>query len=148
MANIRDVAALAQVSPITVSRVLNNPEAVSPETRARVRAAIDELGYIPNQIARSLRSNRTNTLALVLTDITNPFWTTVARSVEDTASAPVASNVILCNTDEREDKQTSIFCPAAQTGGRFSLFARANPTLWNLSSARSAGGGDGPTCPA
>lgn len=104
MANIRDVAALAQVSPITVSRVLNNPEAVSPETRARVRAAIDELGYIPNQIARSLRSNRTNTLALVLTDITNPFWTTVARSVEDTASAQ-GFNVILCNTDEREDKQ-------------------------------------------
>ncbi len=69
-----------------------------------MRAAIDELGYIPNQIARSLRSNRTNTLALVLTDITNPFWTTVARSVEDTASAQ-GFNVILCNTDEREDKQ-------------------------------------------
>jgi LacI family transcriptional regulator len=104
MANIRDVAALAQVSPITVSRVLNNPDAVSPATRARVEAAIEELGYIPNQIARSLRSNRTNTLALVLTDITNPFWTSVARSVEDAASGQ-GFNVILCNTDEREDKQ-------------------------------------------
>ena len=104
MANIRDVAALAKVSPITVSRVLNNPEVVSPETRARVETAIEELGYIPNQIARSLRSNRTNTLALVLTDITNPFWTSVARSVEDAASGQ-GFNVILCNTDEREDKQ-------------------------------------------
>ncbi len=104
MANIRDVASLAQVSPITVSRVLNNPETVSPATRVRVEAAIEELGYIPNQIARSLRSNRTNTLALVLTDITNPFWTSVARSVEDAASAQ-GFNVILCNTDEREDKQ-------------------------------------------
>ena len=104
MANIRDVAALAQVSPITVSRVLNNPERVSPATRARVKAAVEELGYIPNQIARSLRSNRTNTLALVLTDITNPFWTSVARSVEDAASSQ-GFNVILCNTDEREDKQ-------------------------------------------
>ena len=90
MANIRDVASLSNVSPITVSRVLNNPERVSPATRARVEAAIDELGYIPNQIARSLRSNRTNTLALVLTDITNPFWTAVARSVED-GPAPRAS---------------------------------------------------------
>ena len=104
MANIRDVAALAQVAPITVSRVLNNPDAVSPDTRARVEAAIAELEYIPNQIARSLRSNRTNTLALVLTDITNPFWTTVARSVEDAASAG-GFNVILCNTDENETKQ-------------------------------------------
>lgn len=104
MVNIRDVASHAQVSPITVSRVLNNPEAVSPETRAKVEAAISELGYIPNQIARSLRSNRTNTLALVLTDITNPFWTTVARSVEDAASAQ-GFTVILCNTDENEKKQ-------------------------------------------
>lgn len=104
MATIRDVAVLANVSPITVSRVLNNPAAVSPATRARVEAAIEELGYIPNQIARSLRSNRTNTLALVLTDITNPFWTTVARSVEDAASAQGFA-VILCNTDENEAKQ-------------------------------------------
>lgn len=104
MANIRDVAALAQVSPITVSRVFNNPERVSPATRARVEAAVEELEYIPNQIARSLRSNRTNILALVLTDITNPFWTSVARSVEDAASAQ-GFNVILCNTDENEQKQ-------------------------------------------
>ncbi|MFZ1755344.1 MAG: LacI family DNA-binding transcriptional regulator [Caldilineaceae bacterium] len=104
MANIRDVASLSNVSPITVSRVLNNPERVSPATRARVEAAIEELGYIPNQIARSLRSSRTNTLALVLTDITNPFWTSVARSVEDAASAQ-GFNVILCNTDEDEKKQ-------------------------------------------
>lgn len=104
MANIRDVAALARVSPITVSRVFNNPERVSPPTRARVEAAVEELGYIPNQIARSLRSNRTNTLALVLTDITNPFWTSVARSVEDAASGQ-GFNVILCNTDESEEKQ-------------------------------------------
>ncbi len=104
MPNIRDVATLAQVAPITVSRVLNNPDTVSPKTRSRVEAAIAELEYIPNQIARSLRSNRTNTLALVLTDITNPFWTAVARSVEDAARGQ-SFNVILCNTDENESKQ-------------------------------------------
>jgi LacI family transcriptional regulator len=63
------------------------------------------LGYVPNTLARSLRFKRTNTLALVLPDITNPFWTTVARGVEDAASDR-GFNVILCNTDESEAEQT------------------------------------------
>jgi LacI family transcriptional regulator len=104
MPTIRDVAKRAGVAPITVSRVINNSGYVSDETRERVDAAIAELGYVPNTLARSLRSRRTNTLALVLTDITNPFWTTVARGVEDTAS-DAGFNVILCNTDESEVKQ-------------------------------------------
>ena len=105
MPTIRDVAERAGVAPITVSRVINNSGYVSPETRARVEAAIAELQYVPNSLARSLRFKRTHTLALVLTDITNPFWTTVARGVEDAASRH-GFNVILCNTDENEDKQT------------------------------------------
>ncbi len=105
MATIRDVAERAGVAPITVSRVINNSGYVSEETRARVEAAIAELQYVPNSLARSLRFKRTHTLALVLTDITNPFWTTVARGVEDAASRH-GFNVILCNTDENEDKQT------------------------------------------
>jgi LacI family transcriptional regulator len=93
------------VSPITVSRVINNSGYVSQETRSRVEAAIAELQYVPNSLARSLRFKRTHTLALVLTDITNPFWTTVARGVEDAASQ-CGFNVILCNTDENEAKQS------------------------------------------
>ncbi len=104
MPTIRDVAERAGVAPITVSRVINNSGYVSPETRARVEAAIEELQYVPNSLARSLRFKRTHTLALVLTDITNPFWTTVARGVEDVASSQ-GFNVILCNTDESEGKQ-------------------------------------------
>ncbi len=104
MATIRDVAERAGVAPITVSRVLNNSGYFSEETRRRVEKAAAELQYVPNQLARSLRSNRTDTLALVLTDITNPFWTTVARAVEDTA-ATQGFNVVLCNTDEQEEKQ-------------------------------------------
>jgi len=104
MTTIRDVARLAGVAPITVSRVLNNSGYVKPETRARVERAAAELHYVPNMLARSFRSNRTNTLALVLTDITNPFWTTVARGVEDVASA-VGYSVFFCNTDENEGKQ-------------------------------------------
>jgi LacI family transcriptional regulator len=84
--------------------VLNNSGYVSAATRARVEAAIQELGYVPNRVARSLRLKRTHTLALVVTDITNPFWTTVVRGVEDAANA-AGFTVILCNTDESPTKQ-------------------------------------------
>jgi LacI family transcriptional regulator len=104
MATIRDVAKYAGVSPITVSRVINNSDYVSEATRARVEAAIDELKYVPNMLGPSLRFRQTMTLALVLTDITNPFWTTLARGAEDVAQAN-GYNTILCNTDESEAKQ-------------------------------------------
>jgi LacI family transcriptional regulator len=104
MATVRDVAKQAGVAPITVSRVVNNSGYVSEETRARVEAAIADMGYVPNVLARSLRSRRTDTLALILTDISNPFWTTVVRGVEDAASN-AGFNVILCNTDESEAEQ-------------------------------------------
>jgi LacI family transcriptional regulator len=106
MPNIRDVARRAGVSTVTVSRVINNSDAVSDDTREKVQQVIEELGYVPNLLARGLRSKRTNTLALVITDITNPFWTTVARGVEDKAIEDGFS-VILCNTDEDPEKQES-----------------------------------------
>jgi LacI family transcriptional regulator len=104
MPTIRDVAKRAGVAPTTVSRVINNSGYVGKETRERVEAAIAELGYVPNTLARSLRFKKTSTLALVLPDIANPFWTTVARGVEDAASDS-GFNVILCNTDESEAEQ-------------------------------------------
>ncbi len=90
---------------MTVSRVLNNSGYVSPETRSRVEAAAADLNYVPNMLARSFRSKRTDTLALIITDITNPFWTTVARGVEDEANQQ-GYTVIFCNTDESENKQS------------------------------------------
>ena len=105
MATIHDVAKRAGVAPITVSRVINRSGYASPETRARVEAAVAELGYVPNRLASSLRSKRTRTLALVITDITNPFFTTVARGVEDTAS-DAGYTVVFCNTDESEIEET------------------------------------------
>jgi LacI family transcriptional regulator len=104
MADIRDVAKLAGVAPITVSRCINNSGYCSPQTRARVEAAVAELGFVPNRLASGLRSKRTNTLALVLTDITNPFFTTIARGVEDIASE-AGYTVIFCNTDESVSKE-------------------------------------------
>lgn len=104
MTTIRDVARRAGVAPITASRALNASGYVSAATRARVEAAAAELNYVPNMLANSLRSNRTHTLALVLSDISNPFWTTVARGVEDAASRS-GFTVIYCNTDADERKQ-------------------------------------------
>jgi LacI family transcriptional regulator len=104
MPTIRDVAKRAGVAPITVSRVINDSSYVSQETRERVEMVIEELGYVPNMLGPSLRFSQTMTLALVLTDITNPFWTTVARGVEDVAQTNGYS-IILCNTDESEAKQ-------------------------------------------
>jgi LacI family transcriptional regulator len=86
---------------MTVSRVINDSGHTSPVTRARVNKAIAELGYMPNALARQLRSRRTKTIALVLTDITNPFFTTLARGVEDAARTRGYA-VMFCNTDESE----------------------------------------------
>ena len=102
--NIRDVAKRAGVAPITVSRVINNSGYVSHKTRVKVEAAIKALGYVPNMLGPSLRFRQTHTLALVVTDIANPFWTTIARGVEDEAQAKGYST-ILCNTDESVEKQ-------------------------------------------
>jgi LacI family transcriptional regulator len=104
MSNIRDVAKRAGVAPITVSRCINNSGYCSEETRARIESAISELGFVPNRLATGLRSKRTNTLALVLTDITNPFFTTIARGVEDIASN-AGYTVIFRNTDESVNKE-------------------------------------------
>jgi LacI family transcriptional regulator len=101
---INDVAKRAGVSPVTVSRVLNSAPNVNGATRERVNRAIAELGYVPNVVARSLRSRRTRSLALILPDITNPFWPTVARGVEDAAQQG-GYTVLLCNTDENAEKQ-------------------------------------------
>ena len=104
MPTISDVAQRAGVSPATVSRVIQGAKNVRPDTRARVERAIEELGYVPSAVAQSLRSKRTRSIALVVPDITNTFWTTVARGVEDIAQGHRYS-VLLCNTDENLNKQ-------------------------------------------
>jgi len=104
LATISDVAKRAGVSTVTVSRVINNAGNVSPATRAKVERIIEELGYVPSGVAQSLRSKRTRSLALIVPDIQNQFWMTVARGVEDAAQSRGYS-VSLCNTDENAVKQ-------------------------------------------
>ena len=91
---------------MTVSRVLNDASNVRPSTREKVLAAVEELGYVPSGVAKSLRSKRTHTLALLVPDGANAFWTTVARGVED-AAQDRGYSVLLCNTDENPTKQQS-----------------------------------------
>jgi LacI family transcriptional regulator len=104
MATISDVAARAGVSVATVSRTLNGNATVDPGLAARVRAAAAELGYQPNGLARSLRKRKTAVLALIISDVENPFFTSIARGVEDVAMA-AGYSVVLCNSDERLDKE-------------------------------------------
>lgn len=104
MPNIKDVAKKAGVAPITVSRVINNSGYVSDKVRTRVEQAISELNYIPNRLGPSMRSKRSNTLGLIVTDITNPFWTTVVRGVED-AAYKAGYHLFLCNSDEDATKE-------------------------------------------
>lgn len=104
MSTINDVARRAGVSAMTVSRVVNNSGYIGAETRARVEEAIETLGYVPNALGRQLRSKQTKLLGLVLSDITNPFFTTIARGVEDAARAG-GFNVVFCNTDESETEE-------------------------------------------
>jgi LacI family transcriptional regulator len=104
MPTVLDVAKRAGVAPITVSRVINNSGYVSPATRERVEAAVRELGYVQNTLASGLRSKRTKTMALVVTDITNPYFTLMARGVEDVAGE-AGYSVVYCNTDESEIKE-------------------------------------------
>src|SRR5436309_8596317 len=94
---IRDVARLSGVSPMTVSRVINDSERVSPETRRRVEQAIAELGYVPSRLARGLSRRRTGTLAVIVPDVANPFFTAIVRAAEEVARR-ADYQVILCDT--------------------------------------------------
>ena len=133
MSTINDVAKRAGVSAMTVSRVVNGTGYTSTETRARVEAAIEELGYVPNALARQLRSKRTKTIALVVSDISNPFFTTIARGVEDYCVGHGFS-VMYCNTDEdeAEEEQYLLMLIERQVDGILLVPARSSGDSFRL----------------
>jgi|SRR3990170_7506008 len=104
IATIRDVAERANVSTTTVSHVINGTRRVSEDLRLRVHQAMQELGYRPNILARSLRVKRTHTIGLVIPDSANPFFAETARGMED-ASFELGFSTILCNTDGDLEKE-------------------------------------------
>jgi LacI family transcriptional regulator len=101
---IKDVARHAQVSVATVSRVLANKPYINEETRQRVLLSVKELGYQPSRVARSLRVKTSQIIGLIISDIQNPFFTSLVRAVEDTASANQLA-IFLCNSDEDPQKE-------------------------------------------
>lgn len=106
MATIRDVARLAGVSVATVSRVINNSGSVNTETAGQVLKAIEQLQYEPNAVARGLAGKKTGTIALILPDISNPFFPALARAVEDVAQKE-GLTVIFGNSDDLGLKESS-----------------------------------------
>ncbi len=101
---IEDVANHVELSVATVGRALGGYGRVSTSTRERVLQAARELNYHPNTIARGMKEQRTRTIGLVVGNITNPFFSTIVRAVEDTVSR-YNLNVIVCNTDEDPQKE-------------------------------------------
>lgn len=102
---IKDIAKAANVSKATVSRVINNKsEGVGEETRNKILQIIKDLNYQPSLIARGLVTKRTNSIGLIIPDITNPFFPQLARGVEDTAMNS-GYNLFLCNSDNSTEKE-------------------------------------------
>ncbi|MFJ9451360.1 LacI family DNA-binding transcriptional regulator [Herbaspirillum sp. NPDC101397] len=104
MATIKDVARHAGVSYTTVSHVLNKTRPVSSEARDRVLVAVEALAYVPSALARSLRSNATGSIGLIIPNNTNPYFSEVARGIEDSCYE-AGYSVILCNSDDDPAKQ-------------------------------------------
>lgn len=104
MATIEDVAKLAGLSRTTVSRVINNQPYVTDEKRNRIAEAMNELGYVPNSSARRLRSQRTETIAVLLPRVTNPFFGKLIESMEEKA-AYWGYQVIVCQTHDSKKKE-------------------------------------------
>jgi len=103
-ATILDVAARAGVHAATVSRTINVPEKVAPDTRRRVEAAVRELGFVPNRAARGLITGRTGNVAVIVPDITNPHFASLMRSVERSARQSDLQ-VLLVDTGEHPDEE-------------------------------------------
>ncbi|MFF9319325.1 LacI family DNA-binding transcriptional regulator [Streptomyces sp. NPDC014735] len=138
VAGIKDVARQAGVSVGTVSNVINRPEAVSPETRARVLAAIEELGYVRSESARQLRAGRSRIVALLVLDMGNPFFVDVARGAER-AARDAGLGVMVCNSDQSPSEEAEYLGLFAEQRVCGVLVTPADPTGRNLEAFRRHG---------
>jgi LacI family transcriptional regulator len=134
---MKDVAERAGVSVGTVSNVINRPDLVSPGTRAKVLAAIAELGFVRSETARLLRAGRSHVLALLVLDMANPFFVEVMRGAEQAARA-AGLGVMICNSAQSASEEADylalfaqqrvrgvLVTPADATGGTLAAFERS-----------------------
>ena len=136
--SVKDVAARAGVSLGTVSNVLNRPDRVSPETRARVERAMRDLGFVRNESARQLRVGRSRTLAYVLLDARNPFFTDVAEGAERAAEAAGLS-LFLCHSDNRASRETDYLAHLVEQRVQGVLITPVDPESRALADVRRNG---------
>lgn len=104
VSTIYDVAREAGVSMATVSRVMNDTAVVKEETKRKVQAAIDMLGYRPNAVARGLASKKTKTIGVIVPDVSDPYVAELVRGIEDIANM-YKYHIILCNSDAQEHRE-------------------------------------------
>jgi LacI family transcriptional regulator len=129
-ATIADVASRAGVSKATVSHVVNKTRFVEESTTKRVLAAIEETGYRPSGIARSLTTNRTETIGVIVSDVSNAFFGDLLRGIEDVLR-PMNYGLVVCNTDEileYEDKYVDILLRQRVDG----IIAAATSQRWGI----------------
>tara|TARA_R100000027_G_scaffold60818_4_gene51745 strand:+ start:9249 stop:10208 length:960 start_codon:yes stop_codon:yes gene_type:complete len=105
MSSIKDVAERAGVSTATVSRIMSNKGYIAQSTRQKVEKAIKELNYRPNRVAQRLRERHSRVLALIISDIQNPFFGKLTRAIENYSNRR-GLHVFICNTDEDPDRET------------------------------------------
>jgi LacI family transcriptional regulator len=135
MVGIKDVARQAGVSVGTVSNVINRPDLVSETTRERVQGAIDLLGFVRSESARQLRAGRSRIVAMLVLDMTNPFFVQVARGAEREARA-AGLGVMLCNSAEDPGEEAEYLSLFAEQRVRGVLVTPADPTGANLAAFR------------
>jgi len=138
MVGIKDVASRAGVSIGTVSNVVNRPHVVSPATRARVQAVIQELGYVRDESARQLRAGHSRMLALLVLDLGNPFFVDVSRGAEQ-AAHDEGLNVITCNSSQRMDREASYLAMLAEQRVRGVLLSPVDASGNSLTAFRRSG---------
>lgn len=129
-----DVAKQAGVSVATVSRVLNDSPHVSPSVRRKVLRAVKALNFQPNRTAQRLRAKQSKVIGLIISDIQNPFFTSVVRGIEDTAYANGYS-LVLCNSDEDFEKEKlyiNVMRAEAVAGVIIASTLESNPLISDL----------------
>src|SRR3954471_13036826 len=132
---IKDVARAAGVSVGTVSNVINRPDTVATETRARVQSAIDRLGYVRSESARQLRAGRSRIMGLLVLDMGNPFFVDVARGAER-AARDAGLGVMVCNSAQSPGEEADYLSLFAEQRVRGVLLTSADASGRNIAAFR------------
>ena len=135
---IREVATLAEVSLGTVSHFINHPSRVSPEKSERIQKAIDQLGYVRNNAAWQLRLGRSDTIAYIAPDVSNPFFATIAEGVEQRAATHDLS-VFISNSNRSKSRENAYLEMFESQGVQGLLVASHDPVEDRLLALRSRG---------